>query len=65
MQDTHRLQPVDGRFKSLAGKPQTIETMHHSPGVYTMCGYGMVGTGRTPGEAKADLFEKIKTAGQA
>ena len=59
------LVPTDTAYKAIAGKPQNIETLHHSPEVYTMCGYGMVGTGRTPGEAKADLFEKIRTAGQA
>lgn len=62
---TQGIMPTDTVFKSRAGRPQAIETMHHSPEVYTMRGYGQVGTGRTPALAKADLFEKIKLAGEA
>lgn len=62
---TQGIMPADTVFKACAGKTQNIETLNHSPEVYTMVGYGMVGTGRSPEEAKADLFEKIKLAGQA
>jgi hypothetical protein len=31
---------------------------------FTATAYGMVGTGRTPTEAKQDLMEKIRQAGE-
>lgn len=32
--------------------------------VFTSIGMGMVGTGRTPQDAKRDLWEKIRQAGE-
>lgn len=32
---------------------------------FTATAYGMVGTGRSPSEAKRDLMEKIRQAGEA
>lgn len=49
-------------------------TLHHDPNkhtlspperVYTATGYGVVGQGRTPEEAKRDLLEKMREAREA
>jgi len=36
----------------------------HSEKVFTQTALGLVGTGRTPADARSDLMEKIRQAGE-
>lgn len=61
---TQGLIPVDDICRARSA-PEHIHARHSSTEVFTIHGYGMVGTGRTPEAAKKDLLEKIRQAGEA